>query len=92
MSRPVLTDRDALVPVAALLVSLILLVTTVTLMAGGWRTLAAAVALASLPVATFGVASTAWVLLRMLEAMAELRKQRAELERQQEVQDGGEPS
>lgn len=83
MSRP-LTDREALLPVAALLAELILMAATGTLLLGGWRTVAGYVALVGLPVAVFGVASTLWVLVRMLEAMAEIRRQRAKVEAEAE--------
>lgn len=79
MSRP-LTDREALTPVAVLLAELILLAATGTLLLGGWRTLAGVVALASLPLAVFGVWVTWRVFFRMLPAMAEVRRQRAEAE------------
>lgn len=76
MSGRPLTDREALLPVAALLAELILMAATGTLLLGGWRTLAGYVALVGLPVAGIGLASTVWVLIRMLEAMADIRRQR----------------
>jgi hypothetical protein len=85
MSRPLLSDKEALTPIACAVASLILLATTWTLMVGGWPTLAAIVSLVSLPIALLGLASTAWVMVRMLEAFAQIRRERAELERQ----DGG---
>jgi hypothetical protein len=87
MSRRLLSDKEALTPIACVVASLILLATTWTLMVGGWPTLAAIVSLVSLPIALLGLASTAWVMVRLLEAFAEIRRERAELERQ--GQDGG---
>lgn len=91
MSRPLLTDKEALTPLACTVASLILLATTWTLMAGGWPTLAAIVALVSLPLGLLGLASTAWVFVRLLEALAEIRKERAGVDAQQ-AQDDGEKS
>lgn len=79
MSRP-LTDREALTPVAVLLAELILLAATGTLLLGGWRTLAGLVALASLPLAVYGVWVTWRLLPRLLVAMVEVRRQRAKAE------------
>jgi hypothetical protein len=82
-------SRALLMPAAAVLASLTLLAVTATFVVAGWQTLAAATALAGLPIAVIGLASSAWVFVLGWQALADARHQlgRLRAEGGAEVQD-----
>jgi hypothetical protein len=89
MSRPP-TARDAVIPIAALVAALTLLAVTHHLLADGKRAEAVVVAVPGLLLALLAAGLSLRLLLRAVEEWARLRRQRAELERQRDVRDGGE--
>ena len=73
-----ISDRAALAPIALLITVWTMAGAVCALRWAGLETPAVVVGYLALPVAVAGMVSTVWVYSRVLEAMAEIRSQRAE--------------